>query len=66
MPSSITHALIAREAAERLPEQLQAAIAAAPEAYFLGAQGPDMFFFAKKGEQTGGQPRKISAPQRGI
>lgn len=54
MPSSITHALIAREAAERLPEQLQAAIAAAPEAYFLGAQGPDMFFFAKKANKQEG------------
>lgn len=48
MPSSITHALIAEEAAKRLPEQLQTLISEAPEAYFLGAQGPDMFFFAKK------------------
>lgn len=54
MPSSITHALIAEEAAKRLPEQLQTALSAAPEAYFLGAQGPDVFFFAKKANKQEG------------
>ena len=48
MPSSITHFLIADEAQKRLPQPLQGIISAAPEMYFLGAQGPDMFFFAKK------------------
>ena len=54
MPSSITHALIAEEAAKRLPEQLQSAIEAAPEAYFLGAQGPDLFFFAQRANKQEG------------
>lgn len=54
MPSSITHALIAEEAAKRLPEQLQTVISAVPEAYFLGAQGPDVFFFAKKANKQEG------------
>ncbi len=54
MPSSITHALIAQEAAKRLPDQLKAITDAAPEAYFLGAQGPDMFFFARKANRTEG------------
>lgn len=53
MPSSITHALIAEEAAKRLPEQLQI-VRAAPEAYFLGAQGPDVFFFAKRANRAEG------------
>ena len=54
MPSSITHALIAEEAAKRLPDQLQAIISSAPEAFFLGAQGPDVFFFAKKANRAEG------------
>ena len=59
MPSSITHALIAEEAAKRLPQPLQTMIAAAPEAYFLGAQGPDMFFFAKKANKQEGNLGKF-------
>ena len=56
MPSSITHQLIAEEAKDRLPAPLAAAISAAPEAFFLGAQGPDPFFFvttAKNGQNIG-------------
>ncbi len=47
MPSSITHELIAAEAAKKLPEALQSAVSAAPDYYYLGAQGPDVFFFYK-------------------
>ena len=54
MPSSITHFLIADEAQKRLPQPLQGIISAAPEMYFLGAQGPDMFFFAKKANKQEG------------
>ena len=51
MPSSITHALIAEEAAARLPEPLRRETEAFPAAYFLGAQGPDVFFFARSGKE---------------
>ncbi len=44
MPSAITHELIADQAKELLPAAKQAA-AFAPDYYFLGAQGPDLFFF---------------------
>ena len=54
MPSSITHFLIADEAQKRLPQPLQGIISAATEMYFLGAQGPDMFFFAKKANKQEG------------
>ena len=51
MPSSITHELIATEAQKRLPAAMQSIVESAPAAYFLGAQGPDPFFFATaKGE----------------
>ena len=46
MPSAITHQLIAEEAGKRLPSILRTAIEEAPAAFFLGAQGPDPFFFA--------------------
>ncbi len=45
MPSSITHELIARESEELLPAGAKNAISCAPDYYFLGAQGPDLFFF---------------------
>lgn len=45
MASSITHELIAREAQDLLPEEVRAQTDAAPDYYFLGAQGPDLFFF---------------------
>lgn len=45
MPSSITHEMIAREAEKLLPDELQRAIELAPDYFFLGAQGPDLFFF---------------------
>lgn len=45
MPSSITHEMIAREAQDLLPDDLEQAISLAPDYYFLGAQGPDLFFF---------------------
>lgn len=56
MPSSITHALIAEEAKERLPQDIKDILDGAPDAYFLGAQGPDPFFFAtasKEGQNFG-------------
>lgn len=45
MPSCITHQLIAEEAAKLLPPELSACANAHPDYYFLGAQGPDVFFF---------------------
>ncbi len=47
MPSSITHELIAEKAKEKLPQELQREIDLAPDYYYLGAQGPDLFFFYK-------------------
>ncbi len=44
MPSSITHELIAREAPLG---DARAAVDAAPDYYYLGAQGPDLFFFLR-------------------
>ncbi len=45
MPSSITHELIARETLELLTPRMRELIFAAPDYYYLGAQGPDLFFF---------------------
>ncbi len=45
MPSSITHELIAKEAVHLLPAGAKRAALRAPDYYFLGAQGPDLFFF---------------------
>ena len=56
MPSTITHELVATEAQKRLPDQIQNVIRSAPDVYFLGAQGPDPFFFAtasKEGQNFG-------------
>ncbi len=47
MPSSITHELIAEAAKDRLPEHLREQIECAPDYFYLGAQGPDLFFFYK-------------------
>ncbi len=49
MPSSITHQLIAEEVLKRLPESLAEKIRRSPDEYFLGAQGPDVFFFYRIG-----------------
>lgn len=45
MPSSITHQLIAEESLKLLPEDIQAVAERNPDEFFLGAQGPDVFFF---------------------
>ena len=45
MPASITHELIAREALERLSPSAKEIIYNAPAYYYLGAHGPDLFFF---------------------
>ena len=49
MPSAITHQLIAEEAVRLLPDGLQHIIERAPDEYYLGCQGPDMFFFYRIG-----------------
>ncbi len=45
MPSSITHELIAKSAAALLGKEHRQAALSAPDYYYLGAQGPDLFFF---------------------
>ena len=45
MPSAITHELIAKSALALLPKEERACAEAAPEYFYLGAQGPDLFFF---------------------
>ncbi len=45
MPSCITHQLIAEDAEKFLPSELSVCASAHPDYYFLGAQGPDVFFF---------------------
>lgn len=45
MPSCITHQLIAEDAEQLLPSELGVCASAHPDYYFLGAQGPDVFFF---------------------
>lgn len=45
MPASITHELIARECLKLLPAPAADAACRTPDYYFLGAQGPDLFFF---------------------
>lgn len=52
MPSSITHQLIAEETLKRLPEQIRNIIERSPDEYFLGAQGPDVFFFYRIGNRS--------------
>ena len=45
MPSVMTHALIARDSAKYFSPNLLEAVKLHPDYYFLGAQGPDVFFF---------------------
>lgn len=45
MPSSITHQLIAEESAKLLEQEPLSLIGKNPNEFFLGAQGPDVFFF---------------------
>lgn len=52
MPSSITHQLIAEEALPLLPPSARGAIGRAPDEYYLGAQGPDLFFFYRIGNRS--------------
>ena len=52
MPSGITHQLVAEEAEKLLPEGLQHIIKKAPDEYYLGCQGPDMFFFYRIGNKS--------------
>ena len=47
MPSGITHELIARSAAALLKKEERALCLAAPDYFYLGAQGPDLYFFYK-------------------
>lgn len=47
MPSSITHLLIAEDASDGFPQAIKNAVRAHPDYFFLGAQGPDPFFFLK-------------------
>ncbi len=51
MPSSITHQLVAEEIKKLLPNDAQSAIDSAPDEYFLGCQGPDVFFFYRIGSK---------------
>lgn len=52
MPSSITHQLIAEEALALFPERAQQAVRFAPDEYYLGCQGPDVFFFYRIGNRS--------------
>ena len=45
MPSTITHELIAKSAAALLKREHRQAALSEPDYYYLGAQGPDLFFF---------------------
>ena len=45
MPSCITHQIIAEEAKAALPDAVADAAEKHADYYFLGAQGPDVFFF---------------------
>ena len=45
MPASITHYIIAKTAERELPPELWTAVKVAPDYYFAGSQGPDIFFF---------------------
>lgn len=45
MPSAITHELIAASAKELVPKRIREIVGRAPDYYYLGAQGPDLFFF---------------------
>lgn len=45
MPSSITHLLVAQQAAIDFPPNMRRAAERHPDYFFWGAQGPDVFFF---------------------
>ena len=45
MPAVITHALISEESAKQFPPNLLGAVRKHPDYFFLGSQGPDLFFF---------------------
>ena len=45
MPASITHYLIAKTAERELSPELWTAVKVAPDYFFAGSQGPDIFFF---------------------
>jgi len=47
MPSLITHQLIASDASEAFPPNISEAVKECPDYFFLGAQGPDPFFFLR-------------------
>lgn len=47
MPSYVTHELIAKSAAALLPKEERNFALSAPDYYYLGAQGPDLYFFYK-------------------
>lgn len=50
MPSAITHELIAKSAAALLGTEERRCISSAPDYFYLGAQGPDLYFFYKPQE----------------
>lgn len=52
MPSSITHQIIAEETRKRLPDDIQKILKRSPDEFFLGAQGPDVFFFYRIGSRS--------------
>ena len=52
MPSCITHQLISERARELLPEPVKEAAERRHDYYFLGAQGPDVFFFYERISDT--------------
>lgn len=52
MPSCITHQLIAEEVIASLPPAAKSAAQAFPDEYFLGCQGPDVFFFYRIGNRS--------------
>ncbi len=52
MPSCITHQLIAEEAKDLLPPRAKTAEESFPDEYFLGCQGPDLFFFYRIGNKS--------------
>ena len=47
MPSSITHLLIAEDASKSFAPKIGNAVRTHPDYFYLGAQGPDPFFFLK-------------------
>lgn len=52
MPSCITHQLIAEEAKKHFPQEAERAASAYPDEFFLGCQGPDVFFFYRIGNKS--------------